>query len=134
MPQVPVLSNVWWPVKTPERAWDKALTAYLNSSIGMLGLLATRNTTRGGWVKFKKADLERMPVLDLRRLAPEQVKRLAELHDALREAEFEPLPAMADCPARRALDDGVADILSLPRLDALRRLIASEPVVSNRRL
>ena len=132
--EVPVLSNVWWAVKTPERDWDKALTAYLNSSIGMLGLLATRNTTRGGWVKFKKADLERMPVLDLRRLAPEQTRRLAELHDALREAEFEPLPAMADCPARRALDDGVADILSLPRLDALRRLIASEPVVSNRRL
>ena len=75
-----------------------------------------------------------MPVLDLRRLAPEQTRRLAELHDALREAEFEPLPAMADCPARRALDDGVAEILSLPRLDALRRLIASEPVVSNRRL
>ena len=131
---VPVLSNVWWPVKTPSRDWDKALTAYLNSSIGLLGLLATRNTTEGGWVKFKKADLERMPVLDLRRLAPEQTQRLAELHDALREAEFEPLPAMADCPARRALDDGVADILSLPRLDALRRLIASEPVVSNRRL
>ena len=132
--EVPVLSNVWWPVKTPERDWDKALTAYLNSSIGMLGLLATRNTTRGGWVKFKKTDLEGMPVLDLRRLAPEQTRRLAELHDALREAEFEPLPAMADCPARRALDDGVADILSLPRLDALRRLVASEPVVSNRRL
>lgn len=130
----PVLSNVWWPVKTRARDWDKALAAYLSSSIGLLGLLATRNTTEGGWVKVGKADLEGMPVLDLRRLAPEQTRRLAELHDALREAEFEPLPAMADCSARRALDDGVADILSLPRLDALRRLIASEPVVSNRRL
>lgn len=75
-----------------------------------------------------------MPVLDLRRLDPDQVRRLAALHDGLRDAEFEPLPAMAECPARRALDDGVAEILALPSLDALRRLIASEPVVSNRRL
>ena len=130
----PVLSNVWWPVKTHSRDWDKALAVYLGCSVGMLGLLATRNTTEGGWVKWGKDDLERMPVLDLRRLAPEQVKSLAALHDSLRDAEFEPLPAMADCPARRALDDGVAEILALPPLGALRRLVASEPVVSNRRL
>ena len=85
-------------------------------------------------VELGKDDLERMPVLDLRRLDPDQVRRLAALHDGIRDAECEPLPAMAECPARRALDDGVAEILALPSLDALRRLIASEPVVSNRRL
>ena len=41
---------------------------------------------------------------------------------------------MADCPARRRLDDGVSEILSLPDLSNLRRLLASEPVVSNERL
>ena len=41
---------------------------------------------------------------------------------------------MADCPTRRRLDDGLSEILRLPDLDGLRRLLASEPVVTNRRL
>ena len=34
----PVLSNVWWPIKTPNKAWDKALAIYLNSSVGIPGV------------------------------------------------------------------------------------------------
>ena len=37
---------------------------------------------------------------------------------------------MAGCPARRRLDDGLSEILGLPNLDNLRRLLATEPVVS----
>ena len=43
-------------------------------------------------------------------------------------------PEMAECPARAALDDGLSAILGLPELRPLRRMLASEPVVSNRRL
>ena len=45
-----------------------------------------------------------------------------------------PLSGMANCPAHRSLDDGVSKILGLPNLGKLRDLLASEPVVSNRRL
>ena len=48
--------------------------------------------------------------------------------------EFERLSAMAECPARRALDSGLSAILGLPDLSALRRMLVTEPVVSNRRL
>ena len=41
---------------------------------------------------------------------------------------------MIDYPTRTKLDDGLAEILDLPDLLPLRRLLASEPVVSNRRL
>ena len=41
---------------------------------------------------------------------------------------------MAHCPARQALDDGLTHILNLPDLSTLRHLLASEPVISNRRL
>ncbi len=34
----------------------------------------------------------------------------------------------------RALDDGLSAILGLPDLSRLRELLATEPVVSNRRL
>ena len=130
----PVLSNVWWPIKTSNLVLDKPFAAWMNSTMGVLTLLAIRNTTQGSWIKLRKADLEAMPVLDLRAVSPDQLQALSELFDTLAEAEFERLPAMAHCPARQSLDDGLSEILGLPNLGTLRDLIASEPVVSNRRL
>ena len=129
-----VLSNVWWPVRVEDVTVEKALAMWLNSSIGLLTILARRTSTRGGWVAMKKADLEVLPVLDVRAISPSQLQALADLFDALSEEEFERLPAMAHCPARRSLDDGISEILGLPDLGKLRELLASEPVVSNRRL
>ena len=129
-----VLASMWWPVRTDDNSLEKALTVWLNSSLGLLTLLATRNTTEGSWVQLKKADLKEMPVLDAHNISPSQLQQLSDLFDEMAEAEFERLPGMADCPARRRLDDGVSEILSLPDLSNLRRLLASEPVVSNERL
>ena len=83
---------------------------------------------------MKKADLEELPVLDTRQLSPSQLRQMSDLFDEMSEAEFERLPSMANCPARRRLDDGISAILGLPDLGNLRRLLASEPVVSNERL
>ncbi len=132
--EVSVLSNVFWPVKTDNDAWDKALAVWLNSSLGLLTLLARRTTTRAGWSAMKKADLARLPVLDVSQLTPGQLAALSELFDDLADDTFERLPAMVDCPTRSKLDNGVAEILDLPDLSGLRMLLASEPVVSNMRL
>ena len=131
---VNVLSNVWWPVRVGNEDMEKALAAWLNSSLGLLTVLAQRTSTEGGWVAMKKADLEELPVLDVRRLPAQQLQGVAGLFDQLGGAEFERLPAMATCEARRALDDGISQILGLPDLATLRSLLSSEPVVSNRRL
>ena len=129
-----VLSNVWWPIRVRDVQAEKALAVWLNSSLGLLTILARRTSTRGGWIAMKKADLEDLPVLDFRHLSPSQLQGFSDLFDKMAEAEFERLPSMAHCPARRSLDDGVSEILSLPNLGTLRDLLASEPVVSNRRL
>ena len=129
-----VLSNVWWPVWVEDVTVEKALVVWLNSSLGLLTLLAQRTSTRGGWVAMKKADLEVLPVLDVQAIPASQLQSLAKLFDAMSEEEFERLPGMAHCPARRSLDDGISKILGLPDLSKLRELLASEPVVSNRRL
>ena len=132
--ELPVLSNVWWEITLDNDHQEKALAVWLNSSLGLLTIMAERTSTEGSWVALKKGDLERLPVLDLRALSDRQLQAMAQLFDDLADAEFERLPAMADCPARRRLDQGLADILSLPDLSALRRLLATEPVVTNRRL
>ena len=129
-----VLSNVWWPVRVEDVATEKAVVAWLNSSLGLLTILAQRTSTEGGWVAMKKADLEELPVLDISQLPPSQLQAMSDLFDEMAEAEFERLPGMAGCPSRRALDDGISRILGLPDLGTLRTLLASEPVVSNRRL
>ena len=103
-----VLSNVWWPLHAKDKATEKALAVWFNSSLGLLTMLAERTSTRGGWVGMKKADLEELPVLDPRHLSPSQLQSLSDLFDELSEAEFERLPAMTQCPARRALDDGIS--------------------------
>ena len=113
---------------------EKTFAVWMNSSLGLMTLLAIRNTTQGSWVQLKKADLGELSVLDPRRLSSSQLKRLAKLFDKVAHEEFERLPRMALCPARRSLDDGIARILDLPDLGKLRELLASEPVVSNRRL
>ena len=129
-----VLGSMWWPVRVEESYMEKVLTLWLNSSLGVLTLLAIRNTTRGSWVQLKKGDLASLPILNLRCLSRSQLQSLSNLFDELSEAEFESLPAMADCPARRALDDGLSRLLDLPDLSKLRELLASEPVVSNQPL
>ena len=129
-----VLSNVWWPTRIEDVLYEKALAVWLNSSLGLLPMLAQRTSTRGGWTAMKKADLEELPVLDVREISTSQVQKLSRLFDEMMEAEFERLSGMAHCPARRALDDGLSQILELPDLAKLRDLLASEPVVSNRRL
>ena len=83
---------------------------------------------------MKKADLEELPVLDTRVLPQSQLQAMSDLLDEMVEAEFQRLPGMAGCPSRRFLDDCVSRILGLPDLETLRTLLASEPVVSNRRL
>ena len=129
-----VLSNVWWPVQMDDAGHEKSLAVWLNSSLGVLTILAQRTSTRGGWVGMKKADLERLPVLDVTAVSADQLQALADLFDSLAEDEFQRLPSMADCSTRRRLDDSLSQILDLPDLAGLRRLLASEPVVSNQRL
>ena len=100
----------------------------------LLTIMAQRTSTEGGWVAMKKADLEELPVLDIRQLSPAQLHKMSELFDEMVDAEFERLLGMANCPSQRSLDDGVSRILGLADLGTLRTLLASEPAVSNRRL
>ena len=83
---------------------------------------------------MKKVDLEDLPVIDTRQLSSGQLQAMSDLFDEMVEAEFERLPGMANYRARRALDDGLSRILGLPDLEALRTLLASEPVVCSQRL
>ena len=90
----PVLSNVWWPFQAASggNELSKILALWLNSTPGLLVLLAHREETRGAWIKFKKPVLLDMPVLDVNSLTPAQTERLVKVYDSLSTQGLLPFP------------------------------------------
>ena len=130
-----VLSNVWWPIRVQDTPTEKALVVWLNSSLGLLTILTQRTSTEGGWVAMKKADLEELPVLGH---APPISASGSELVGPC-SMDWQKLNSNG-CQAWRLarpaapLTTASPESLGLPNLTKLRDLLASEPVVSNRRL
>jgi hypothetical protein len=131
-----VLSNVWWSFAPHKDADDveKALVLWLNSTLGLLFLLAHREETRGAWVGFKKPVLEGMPVLDVLGLTDKQRRGLAQAYDRLSESTILPLPRMDSDPVRQEIDAVIRKTLRLPDFSVLRQMLAREPVVCLRAL
>lgn len=131
-----VLSNVWWPFAGHQdgEQLEKALVLWLNSTLGLLILLAHREETEGAWVKFKKPTLKGMPVLDVRALADKQREALAQAYDDLCGKTLLPFPEMDADPVRREIDGVIAKTLRLPDFGVLREMLAREPVVCLRAL
>ena len=127
----PVLSNVWWPMSLDPQDDDreKALALWLNSTLGLLMLLAHREETQGAWVDFKKPVLSGMPVLDVSALKAKQTRRLVEAYTALSAQSLLPFPQMANDSVRQAMDEAVSEAMGLPDLTVLRNLLSQEPVV-----
>jgi hypothetical protein len=115
-------------------AREKALALWLNSTLGLVGLLSRRLETQGAWVCFKKPVLASMPVVDLDRLSDPRLKSLSQAYDALAEKPLGPFPQMHEDPVRAAIDQAVRKVLRLPDLSILRTLLAQEPVICLKRL
>lgn len=133
-----VLSNTWWPVSLKEpfqnEEIEKALVLWLNSTLGILLVLASRQETRGAWIDFKKPVLEALPVLDLGGLSAGQLGQLAAAYDEVCRDELRPFPEMAEDPVRARIDAAVAQALGLPDFSGLRVMLAREPVVCLKRI
>lgn len=132
----PALSNVWWPFKLHDKdsRQRKALSLWLNSTLGLILFLGNRTPTRGPWVQFKKPVLDALPVLDVRRLDDARLSSLSTLYDQILDSPFQALPAMAKDQNRKLIDKAFSEALALPDVEPLRRALGREPIVSNARL
>jgi len=125
------LSNVWWPfaITNDHEEVEKALVLWLNSTLGLIMLLAHREETRGAWIDFKKPVLTALPVLAVTNLGVNHLKALADTYDKLCREELLPFPYMANDPIRDAIDKIITNVLGLPDISILREMLAREPVV-----
>jgi hypothetical protein len=92
------LSNVWWPFALNDglEEFEKAPVLWLNSTLGLLVLLANREETRGVWIDFKRPVLVGLPILAVRNLEADKLKVLSDTYDKLCKEELLPFPRMAN--------------------------------------
>jgi hypothetical protein len=130
------LSNVWWPFRLhkPTEAREKALILWLNSTLGLLLLLANRQEVEGSWIALQKPVLNNLLVLDLDVLSAEQISRLVETFDSLSTDPVLPFPQLANDRTRQRIDEELVGVLGLPDISLLRECLALEPIVSTHSL
>ena len=130
----PALGSLWTPLRADSRETEMALCAYLNSSIGVLAMLAERDARVPDYPSFSLDALRALRVPDFRERA-EARDALAGACARLRDATLAPFPQMAGDPVRRELDAAVVSALSLdPEWVALvRNELAREPSVTGKR-
>ncbi|GAB6148254.1 DNA methyltransferase family protein [Stetteria hydrogenophila] len=111
----PVLSNTFYAVRlnVPEERREqaeKALVLWLNTTWGLLTILANREETRGRWSRLKMTHWRMLPVLDVRALPGETLKELARAFDEYAEKEMKRIPEQFNPgkpdPVRLGVDTG----------------------------
>jgi hypothetical protein len=128
-----VLSNVWWPFRLYKAEVDaeKALTLWLNSTLGLILLLAHRQEVEGSWLAFQKPVLNILPALDVQSLPKDELHILAESYDQLCSEEMRPFPDVSQDLIRQKIDDALTDALHLPNISVLTESLAREPIMSS---
>jgi hypothetical protein len=132
----PALSNVGWPTRLllDDVRMEKALALWLNSTLGLLLMIAHRVPTRGPWVQFKKPVLEQAPVLDVRQISDRSLDALAQAYDAIAQETLQPICSLDTDPLREGIDMAVRHALGLPALTSLSAMLAREPIIANKPL
>ena len=131
-----VLGSAWVPCKphAHEENIEKAICAYLNSTIGFLAIVGNRSIKHLSYSQFSLDDLRRIPVPDFNTLEKAQVAALAAAYDALCEFTLLPLPRILKDETRGALDRIVTDALDVqPEVVAnIRRELSREPSITGK--
>ena len=133
----PAVGSRWVPVSIrpsaadgeAARRWEKAISVWLNSTLGIASVIATAAPTILSRPKLSLDAMRRLPVPDL---APEYAASLAGVFDDHSRTELLPLSQADTCPVRQALDDAVCWTLGVPpeTVASARRALTLEPSVT----
>jgi hypothetical protein len=124
----PLTGSVWFPVETRSASTSDGMqltdhqvaqlcALWLNSTFGLLLLLAEREETRGAWMQWKTQQMRRLKVLDPRALRTDQVTAILgswnQLERTLFDRVFLQLGNAAEDSShpRRVLDETIASAL-----------------------
>ncbi|MEM3740635.1 MAG: hypothetical protein QXP84_07530, partial [Candidatus Korarchaeum sp.] len=118
----PVLSNIFYTVKlaTGDTERLKALCVWLNSTWGIMTILACRQETEGAWIQLKMSHWRLLPVLDITSLPKEKIEGLSKVFDEFKDADLKRLPEQYSYQEERLnFDMEVLKVLK-PNIDGAR--------------
>jgi type I restriction-modification system DNA methylase subunit len=126
----PVLSNIFYAVKLKtgnDAKKLKALCLWLNTTWGIMSIIAHREETEGAWSSLKITHWKLLPVLDITSLPEDKINTLSEIFDMFKHSELKRLPEQYSPPQeeRIELDTMVLKVLepSLRRKEVRERLV-----------
>lgn len=94
MSDKPTLSNIFYALRLKDGDENKlkALCVWLNTSWGILAILASREETEGGWISLKMAQWRLLPVLNLDQLPEQKLRSLAQVFDQFKDVDLGRIP------------------------------------------
>jgi hypothetical protein len=135
----PVLSNTWWPVTLYEsesgsvQDAEQILALWLNSTLGIISIIASRVETEGAWIDLKKATVSSMLVLNPFALDASTKKILTNLFSRIAEDSFRRLPEIAEDETRSQIDLAISQAFGISgNVKILREMLSREPSISGR--
>lgn len=133
----PTVGSLWVPVSVRHdvnivihaRQWEKAMSVWMNSTLGIVSLVATASPRKLSRPEVSIDGMRRLPVPQL---DTAQVAALAVVHDEVAAVELKPLRNATSDLTRIALDNAVAHALVLDSetVARARNELANEPSVT----
>ena len=120
--------------KRAKESIEKATVAYLNSTVGITGMLGVTSNKIIVYPNWSVDDWYQMPFPDWGQLTAGQIRSLVAAYNRLRKQGFEEMRGMLKCQTRRKLDRAVARALRIPweEMNKARVALASEPAITGR--
>lgn len=99
----PVLSNIFYSIRLKDESLGrmKAICLWLNTTWGILTMLASREETHGGFIRLKMSQWRLLPVLNIDSLSQKKMKALASVFDEFQDKDLGRIPEQYSKQGRR---------------------------------
>lgn len=117
----PTLANIFYALRLNDEDGNKlkALCLWLNTSWGILTVLASREETRGGWIGLNQSQWRLLPVLNIGELPKDNLESLATVYEQFKDADMGRIPEQygikgEPSKSRIALDLSFLKVMGVP--------------------
>jgi hypothetical protein len=114
------IANIFYSVRLKDESNEryKAMCLWLNTTWGIITILANRQDTRGGFIRTKMSQWRMLPVPDLNQLSRSRIKALAAVFDKFKNVKLTRIPLQYKqraCPdeTRYAIDQAFLSVFGV---------------------
>ena len=133
----PSIGSLFIPVKCHDTTQEKALCAWFNSTLGVLGIVGAQVLKNPSYIRFGKGDHKTFPVP---KFTNREKTLMAEAYESLKDSVLASLPRSSECQARAELDSKVANAVGTrmgfdtERVTRIRNALCEEPAIRHKRV